>query len=103
MSRKFGRRYKRHQEKHREYFESLARQVVAERQTTVNLGVANFDVRLRRGDRWLDIREPNGSWQDNNTNVAGLEGDALVSGITDVLIATAAGYPGVVIPPLRSA
>ena len=103
MSRKWGRRYKRHQEKHREYFESLVRQVVAEQQTTVDLGVAVFEVRLRRGNSWLDIREPNGSFRDNNTSVAGLKGDALVSAITDVLIATAAGKPGVVIPPVRSA
>ena len=98
MANKWNRRYLLHQEKHRWYFEALARQVIAEREATVDLGGGVFEVRLRKGNRWLDIREPDGSW-DNNTSIDGLEGDALVSGITDELIAKAAEFPDVQIPP----
>ena len=100
MSNKGGRRYKRHQEKHRGYFEALAREVVTKGKTTVDLGVGAFEVRLRSGNRWLDIREPNGSW-DNNTNIEGLDGDALVSAITDELIMKTAEFSGVEIPPVQ--
>ena len=98
MSNKGMRRYRRHQEKHRGYFEALAREVVSKRRATVDLGVGVFEVRLRRGNRWLDIREPNGAW-DNNTNIEGLDGDALVSAVTDELIMKSAEFPGVTIPP----
>jgi hypothetical protein len=97
--RKWRRRYKRHQEKHREYFEALARQAVTKREIAVDLGVGVFELRLRHGNRWLDIREPNGSWDDNNTNLQGLKGDALISAITDELIGKAAEFPGAQIPP----
>jgi len=100
MGNKRGRRYRRHQEKHREYFEALAREVVTKRKTTVHFGVGVFEVRLRSGNRWLDIREPNGSW-DNNTSIEGLDGDALVSAITDELIMKTAEFPGVEIPPVQ--
>jgi hypothetical protein len=40
MSNKGMRRYKRHQEKHRGYFEALAREVVIKRKTIVDLGLA---------------------------------------------------------------
>lgn len=101
MSNKGMRRYKRHQVKHRGYFEALAREVVTKRKTMVDLGVGAFEVRLRSGDSWLDIREPSGSW-DNNTNIAGLEGDDLVSAITHELIMKTAEFPGVKIPPHQS-
>ena len=98
MSNKGKRRYRRLQAKHREYFEALAREVVRNRRATVDVGVGVFDARLRRGNRWLDFREPNGAW-DNNTNIAGLDGDSLVSAVTDELITKAAEFPGVTIPP----
>ena len=43
--------------------------------------------------------QANGSW-DNNTNIEGLDGDALVSAITDELIMKTAEFPGVEIPPV---
>jgi hypothetical protein len=93
------RRYKRHQETHRGYFEALARQVITERTVTVDLGVGVFEVRIRMGGHWLDIREPKGSWYENNSNIESLHGDALVSAITDELILKASEFPGVEIPP----
>jgi hypothetical protein len=101
VSNKGMRRYKRHQEMHRAYFETLARQVVTERKTMVDLGVGAFEVRLRTGNRWLDIREPNGSWNENITNIEGLAGEALVSAITDGLIMKAAEFRGVEMSPSR--
>ena len=100
MSNKRNRRYLHHQEKHRWYFEALARQMVAEREATIELGGGVFEARLREGNGWLDIRESGGSW-DNNTSIAGLDGEALVSCITDELIAKAAEFRGVEIPPFQ--
>jgi hypothetical protein len=51
MHNKWGRRAKRHQERNREHFEKLARQVVEHWEATIDLGVVTFEVRLRRRRR----------------------------------------------------
>lgn len=98
MGNKWGRRAKRHQEKHREYFEMLARQIIKDRKATVDLGGVTFEVRLRRRRRWLEIDNPDGSF-GSATNVGHFKRKELVSVIADYLIMKAADYPGVQIPP----
>jgi hypothetical protein len=97
MHNKWGRRAKRHQEEHREYFETLAHQIVENREATVDLGVVTFEVRLRRRRRWLEIDTPDGS-----VGSVGYVGDfnkeELVSVIADYLIIEAANFPGGQIP-----
>lgn len=97
MANKWGRRAKRHQEKHREYFETLARQIIKDRKATVDLSVVTFEVRLRRWRRWLEIDAPDGSLGEV-TYVGGRSRKELVPIIANYLIFKAANFPGAQIP-----
>jgi hypothetical protein len=94
---KWGRHAKRHQEKHREYFETLARQIIKDRKATVDLGVVTFEVRLRRWRRWLEIDSPDGSLGEAYY-LGGRSRKELVLVIADYLIMKAANFPGAQIP-----
>jgi hypothetical protein len=99
---KWGRRLKRHQEKHREHFEAIARQIVEDKKANVDLGSVTLAVSLRRRRRWLEIRNLDGSLR-SSMNLGGRRGQELVSTVADYLIYEAAGIPGVqVISPSRS-
>jgi hypothetical protein len=102
VANKWGRRAKRHQEKHREYFETVARQIIKERRATVDLGTVTLDVRLRRWKRWLEIdtgQSSAGAGVGRVTYVGGRRREELVSTIVNYLIIEVSNYPGVQIPP----
>ena len=96
---KFGRRYKRHQEKHRDYFEGIARRVVKGKRTTVDLGVVVFDVRLRRRLFWrfLEYIESDGSVSSQRV-FSEFKGESLIRMIVGELIHRAAETSGATIP-----
>ena len=95
---KFGRRYRRHHEKHSAFFEDLARDIVSNKHRVIDLGPVTLDVRLSRFNHWLEVARSDGS-SFGRTKVAGCKGDNLVRAIADYLMIEAANYPGVDVPP----
>jgi hypothetical protein len=97
MHDKWGRRAKRHMTKNREDFEALARRVVKQRETAVDLGSVVFEVRWNRSrwKGWMEIQAPHGG---TRISLHKFRGDKLVQAVADYLIVAAAEYPGVQIP-----
>jgi hypothetical protein len=107
---KWGRRYARLSEKHRQYFEAAARRVLDDGSAILDLTVATVDLRFRRRrfsiDRrlWLDAEWCiDGRVHTTSLNLSGHKrNDQLVSTIASTLIGHAANIPGAR-PPERSA